>query len=413
MHPRPHPSRIAIAPLAIVLATTILGCTAAGESGGDASSGAATWMVEAVPLQRLAPNGDAPYDFLRITRVMRLPTGELVVADGASRELRLFGEDGAYRRALSREGGGPGELRELSWAGRAADTVFAFGWGARFVNAYTREGLVSEVPLQSSGSGGTQPASAAGGAPLPPSGPSVQGRLTSGALLVLPVSLRILPDLEPGVLHRGEEELALLMPGADSGLVPLGTHPATTLYTYRVTGLPMRALAGRFTYGPQLVYGASGDRVWIGDSGRDTIAIHDATGARVGSAVWPEAPRPLDAAAIARVRERELAAAPDERRRSAIETLHGEALRPVTAPRFTAFVPGPDGEMWVERYREDPLEAAEFLVFDADGRFVARVELPPRFTPHEIGADYVVGVEKDENDVEIPVEYRLRRGTAP
>jgi len=37
------------------------------------------------------------------------------------------------------------------------------------------------------------------------------------------------------------------------------------------------------------------------------------------------------------------------------------------------------------------------------------VELPSRFTPSEIGVDYVAGMARDEDDVERVEVYRLRK----
>jgi hypothetical protein len=48
-------------------------------------------------------------------------------------------------------------------------------------------------------------------------------------------------------------------------------------------------------------------------------------------------------------------------------------------------------------------------VFGADGRMVGRLVTPPRFRLTDVGADYLLGVATDEDDVEQVVWYRLDR----
>ena len=52
-------------------------------------------------------------------------------------------------------------------------------------------------------------------------------------------------------------------------------------------------------------------------------------------------------------------------------------------------------------------------VFDSDGRYLGPVRLPIRFTPLEIGRDYVLGVAKDELDVEYIELYDLVSEVSP
>jgi hypothetical protein len=49
----------------------------------------------------------------------------------------------------------------------------------------------------------------------------------------------------------------------------------------------------------------------------------------------------------------------------------------------------------------------KWSVFDAGGRWLGDVTLPPRFTPLEIGADYVLGRSRGTDNVARAVMYRL------
>jgi hypothetical protein len=48
-------------------------------------------------------------------------------------------------------------------------------------------------------------------------------------------------------------------------------------------------------------------------------------------------------------------------------------------------------------------------VFDPGGRFQMMVRLPPRFSLYRVLSDAVIGVERDELDVQYIVRYALER----
>jgi hypothetical protein len=48
-------------------------------------------------------------------------------------------------------------------------------------------------------------------------------------------------------------------------------------------------------------------------------------------------------------------------------------------------------------------------IYDRDGRWIADCTLPPRFAPAEIGDDCVIGVSRDEDDVERVTLLSLRK----
>ncbi len=64
------------------------------------------------------------------------------------------------------------------------------------------------------------------------------------------------------------------------------------------------------------------------------------------------------------------------------------------------------GHLWVR----GPLRAAvptSWTVYDLDGKLLARVTTPARFELHEIGRDYLLGVGRDDLDIEYIQLYRL------
>ena len=49
-------------------------------------------------------------------------------------------------------------------------------------------------------------------------------------------------------------------------------------------------------------------------------------------------------------------------------------------------------------------------MFDPEGRLLGSVQMPERFRPTHIGADFVLGVARDEMDVERVRLYTLEKG---
>lgn len=97
--------------------------------------------------------------------------------------------------------------------------------------------------------------------------------------------------------------------------------------------------------------------------------------------------------------------------------MRGETY-PDTIPAYSDIIVARTGELWV---RESDLTGApgcwcfaglstvpsKWSVFDTDGRWLGDVSMPARFIPAEIGADYVLGRSRDQNNVPRALMYRL------
>ncbi len=91
-------------------------------------------------------------------------------------------------------------------------------------------------------------------------------------------------------------------------------------------------------------------------------------------------------------------------------------------PAFAAIQRGPGGTMWVQHIQspselsEEDLEsfnliedmgAKDWDVFDAEGRFLGVVTMPPRFSPRSIVGNKLYGVFRDDLDVQYAVRMRI------
>jgi hypothetical protein len=68
-----------------------------------------------------------------------------------------------------------------------------------------------------------------------------------------------------------------------------------------------------------------------------------------------------------------------------------------------------DGDLWVADYRRPSDTQPRWTVFDSTGQMLGAVAMPERFTPYDIGADYVLGTWRDELDVEHVQLYALEK----
>jgi hypothetical protein len=70
-------------------------------------------------------------------------------------------------------------------------------------------------------------------------------------------------------------------------------------------------------------------------------------------------------------------------------------------PAFGSIAVDVDGSLWVEDYRYDGDEQPpRWTVFDSEHRMLGTVDLPEGPEVHQIGSDFVLGVWRDEMDVE-------------
>jgi hypothetical protein len=60
----------------------------------------------------------------------------------------------------------------------------------------------------------------------------------------------------------------------------------------------------------------------------------------------------------------------------------------------------PEGNVWCRQYRFRYEADRTWAVFDADGRWLAPVEMPPGLHVRRFGPGWMLGVTRDELDVE-------------
>jgi hypothetical protein len=108
---------------------------------------------------------------------------------------------------------------------------------------------------------------------------------------------------------------------------------------------------------------------------------------------------------------------------AALDQVLGAVSFAETYPAMQSVRAGPDSTVWVQHVRtaEDLSGASGELdishmgsddwdVFEADGRYLGTLTLPPRFRPMLVRGDDFWGVQRDSLDVPSVVRYRLVQG---
>ena len=355
------------------------------------------WTMSARPTLDIGDESNTQTQFNGVTGIVRMPGGAIVIANGLSQELRVFSATGGYMKTLTSENRGL-VLRSLDRIWRGGDTIYVAEVlpTESAVWSFTLDGSVKRNPVGASNAGGIMPVDrfpdgrlVITAAPRRTAPPNVQSAVDSAPIGTLSLSSIANPKWIGWLKNE-----TVLVPGAGG--------PG------RGRGGGQGRVREQYLYGRSFSYAVSGDRLWIGDSETGTITQHSSTGRGLMVFAAPTPARSLDTAAIRRRRAALLSAVNwDDRSRS--ELWHPVPAGKRTAPRFSRFVPGMDGEMWIEQFREDPSFARSYVVVDRAGTPIGRVTMPDRTVPLSIGATDVLGVFTDSEGLEHVVRHALRR----
>jgi len=390
-------------PALVVVCCVALACSPASREANAPS--APEWTVSAEPTVVIGREGDPHYEFERVSGVALLPDGGVAVADAGPQEIRVYDADGTYLRTFGGAGDGPGEFGMLSAIKARGDSILAMGQAfrapARFQIFDALRGYVDGTVLLPAGE---------------PGGVAPRAIVSPTALLVAAgPGFRIVREVPPaGTLQHDSVTLGIIQLGDSQDVRWIGQFLNVEFYSYDLPRSgPVARTIGTYTLGPSLVVGSTtDDRVWIGDGGSGLIGVYDAAGSKLGEFEFPIPARPFDEAALERAHAAALAGLEEPDRfggRAMVDGLYSEKLRPTTAPRFSAFTAGPDGEMWVRLYSEEAEVAHRAAVLDREGNMIASATIPAGLGLSAVGRDRVAGVRRDADGVQQIEVHRLRR----
>ncbi|HKK92637.1 MAG TPA: hypothetical protein VJ925_04350 [Longimicrobiales bacterium] len=378
------------------------------ENHDSAWTEATRWRLAAEPdLVIGSIDGSVPgTDFGRVDDAL-VVDGHVVVADGQTRLLRVFDEDGVWLRDLGGQGDGPFEFRFLQ-------AVFAAGDSVAVWDANRRRAVLLPVD------GGTPRAALFPTNNEPGEGEFVELLLPDGRAVVGPTpaygaALPEGPRTRADRLYRVVREGGA--PGDTIGALPY--YLAYNFGTERTTGPVLFAPTGSFEP-------AGADAVWFGwaidgyELRRIPLDGRDGPEMRVRRA-WEASPLPDDIhARVANHFDSSYAAAGLPTRVVAEQREMVDALQIVDPlPAYWDFEVASDGHLWVNDFRRpdevtvdavlgrERVGSTRWSVFTPTGRWLGTVDVPVEFAPTAFGSDWVLGVRTDEFDVQWIERYPI------
>ncbi len=367
------------------------------EHGPEVPSGVERWSLEPMSLLDVGKSeGDEAYLFSRIVQAGMLPRGDLLIADGDTRDFRIFDSTGSLARRFGRRGKGPGEFETLAWVGvDPSGGMAAYDFSLRRLSRFFADGTLDKiVSLESVPVG------------------SVQGQFEDGSVLFRRRIVSLAAENDPTKLTTGlvrdSIELLLISPDGSSS-TSVGRFPGTQ--ELRAVG-PRVIAPGVAPFGLRTVIADANTVFYVSTQDSYEIRAYLKSG-RLHRIIRRRVEPVIVSATSREAWQREH----DER----LERLRtGPPVPPavLTVAEYStlpeAFPPHGDlrtdrsGNVWVENYRPFPAEdtLTTWLVFNPEGAILATAELP-NVQITEIGTDRVVGVWRDEDDVPHVRVYRL------
>ena len=353
------------------------------ENHSDASTD--EWQLQLPPvleIGRADGDEDGPDLFGSITQAIQLSTGDIAVADGLAREIRIFDENGSHRITFGRPGEGPGEFTNLtSIAKLAGDTIAAIdnlnGRASLFTSAgaFVRSFPIPRLPGASA--------------------PNVVGWLEDGTLLIQTNSRPVSRDTRDQSTH-----FLYAVDRHGEILETLGEFPGSRLGR---NGLPLG-------FGSRARFAVGGALAWYGHSSDFELVGHDRTGSVRKIVRMNRTPKAVTQEEIAESRARV---------EKSLEGRSGPSVERILDTEFASTHPvhgilmaDETGSLWVQRYRNDFAQdpgPGEWDIFDAEGRLTGYLTIPNELRITEIGGQFVLGVHSDALGVQTVRMHRLIR----
>jgi hypothetical protein len=333
-------------------------------------------------------DGPEAMQFFQISDGAWLSDGGFVVSGFGSHDLRRFASDGRHVWTAGREGDGPGEFRGLmSVAAGPGDTLLTYDFRHRRISRWAPDGSFLDArALEGVEEGGF---------------PFVQTLLPDGRAVYsfLYFAMNELPA--PGEVRRDPIEVRIAAPG-DSVALPLGEFPGTERVIMRQseTASGARVISGSPPFARVTATAADPAGVWVGDSDLPQVLRYDMNGKLVAVVQLPFEPVPVTPDLVARALAEQLDEADDQEERDLARQRWEELPLPEFLPWFEDLVVDRAGNLWVRAYQAPGVEIRTWHVFTTDGEWLGAVEFPDRFSPLEIGDEFVLARFGDELDVE-------------
>jgi len=366
------------------------------ENSGPAWAEGAGWRLSAEPVLTIgAAEAEPEYQMFGVRGISRLSDGRIVLPNSGTQEIRWYGSDGTHLVSAGGQGEGPGEFTGLEWLGvLAGDSVVAYDARQRRLSLFDPHGVFVRSSLIEIDRWAAMQY------------PVFSAVLSDGSLLATgrlidQQNMAEGPMLVPMAIYRYSQEGQ----GIDSLFDVPGWEALVVIR--RSDQVISMAVSGR-PFGRSTRIGGANDRIYIGTPSTFEIRAHGLDGALLSIVRVLRPLDPLTAGEIDAYKEQQLELVESD---EALQTRRRELDAidyPDTKPAFGGVLTeDADRNLWVQGFTATGYEALRWTVFDREHRMLGTVETPPRFAVSWIGDDLVLGVWRDEFDVEYVQGYAL------
>ncbi len=341
-------------------------------------------------------DGPAAQQFGSVVGAMRLASGELVIADGKNRQLRLFDTTGAFLRTIGQRGEGPGDFGALAGLLPSSDGIIqTWDYVLRRITRFEPAGTVRSIESVARPEVVQSPNGMRASPGLNP-----VARWRDGRLLALGGRLRMDPP-------AGIRQDTLTVSALDTvgGISPILEFAGGSSWSYNFPD-------GNIWF-DSLAYGRRGRLVVtdtaliVSDGSAYEVRSFDGSGRWTGAVRVLQSRRPVGASERQRVRATAFAEAGSDGHDKIKEILDW-LVYPDSMPAYDQLAMDANGVLWA-RVFPDTASAATWDLFGTDATLLGIARVPADLVIREIGADYLLAQRKGELDEPLVVLYRLQR----
>ena len=360
------------------------------EHGPSALTSVPRWTLSDTPIVEIGGSAGDPNDELyRVQAVKQSNTGDILVLNSGTSEIRKYDRAGRHLLNMGRRGSGPGEFAAPLWlVVDRTDSILVYDFRLQRFSLFDTDGTPGrEVLVQDQDIGLRQTA----------------GLLRDGSLLIPHAPG---PQTTVNGLRRDTVVLRRISTTGEE-LPPLGTFPGRE-YFGLVEGLGTGVTQYR-AFGRSLEIALADSVLYVGPTDNSEIRMYTHAGVLRGIIRVATPPvRVTDDMKAAHTRTA-LAFFQDSALRARFGRLEEIMSFPPTIPAFSRLATDTDQNLWVRGYPVHPDSNTDWHVFDPAGRLSAVIRLPVGFVEHVFDRDRVIGTWTGEDDVERVRVYELRR----
>lgn len=374
---------------------TLIACAAFQLVGGSvavAQKAQATWQLSPRPVLSVGERrGEL---FTQISGAIRLSDGRFVVADNRELRISVYDANGRQAARFGRAGDGPGEFRSIDgiWSAKG-NVVGVWDAGSRRITQFRPDGSVVRIDRVRAGTGE---------ASVPGSLDAFIGAARDGRIVLTWIAVgtaaedRLVPDRMTFGLFEPNGQFVRII---GSGLGMQRLHSRTS--------------RGPFVFSPFPWYGILRDTLVYTNGLDGAVSFYDLNTPGRNRRLSVRGPvLSLDAA------WRNVDRAMQEESAAVLTDLANSTSRSIgNVPQFARMLVDDAGRLWLKEYQPEhdamPFRKGRFVsggqwrIVRTNGTPVARLSMPEHVAPIAVYGDQLLGVARDEFDVETFVVYRI------